>query len=475
MSECVKRGPGQDPKKQAAILEKAAAIVEADARTPGTKARAAAAPAMVKGALAPDSKRFSITNWLVNGVFGRDPARAKFELAAMERFKKGLEATGNMLSGQAGRFWYPTDWDRFSDDALAHDDVKYCKAVLDASPIQFDPDEYAYLVKKSLILKTQSAYADNLGGTLVPPPTMGPVIPLIRPNAALIAAGATQMTLPPSGRYQEPRITAAPSVMAAAESADPPETDLNTDQMELSAKKIAGLARVTEEAVAFTSGTVDAITKAELDRSLGLKFDAYGFYGTGTSAIPAGLTSAAYSSAVINVESAYPTSMGVDTNGNTLLPEYGDYLPALIEDRSFGLDSKDGAWVMRPVAYAAAVGARASAVTAGDGAGPLVDILRRFEDKGPNQWRGRKVVRTTNVRGDRTKGTGTNLSDAFFGIWPYCVVATYGAVQFTQGHDANSFARGQFLIRGVMFGDIGFRYPGAFLHFPNVLGVQGQL
>jgi HK97 family phage major capsid protein len=406
-------------------------------------------------------------------VMNTNPDGAKLEQQVLTEFRKALVETNSLPPGGApGGWWLPMNFDHLGEAANAHKSMNFVKSVMAASAQPTDMDEYMWLIRKGIIYKTQSGYTDTLGGSLVAPPTMGPVIPLIRPEAAVMAAGASSLALPPSGRHTRPRITAAPSVQAVAESQDAPESDLSTDQMELSAKKIAGMARITEEATAFTSGTIDNYVKAELDRSLGLKIDAYAFYGTGGTSIPAGLTSAAYTSALINVPSSYSAARGVGTNGNTLLPEYGDFFPALIGERSFNMDSAKGCWVMRPSAYASAQGTRGDGTVPGDKQGPLVDILRRFSEGAPSMWRGRKVVQTTNVKGDKTKGTGTALSDVFFGIWQHCIVASYGAVQFQQGHDGNTFKRGQYLIRGVMFGDVGFEYPSAFLYYPDVLGVQ---
>lgn len=434
------------------------------------------APATQVGGFGRDSQPFSITKALIGHIQSHNREGAKFEGNVLERFRKALIETNSLPPGAVRDAWFlPTNFDHLGEAANQHPEMQYVKSVMAASARETDPDEAVWLMKKGIIYKTQSAYTDTLGGSLVAPPTQGPVIPLIRPESALLAAGASSFPLPPNGRHVRPRITAAPSVQAVAESQDAPESDLSTDQMELSAKKIAGMVRVSEEAQNYTSGTIDNYAKAELDRSLGLKMDAYGFYGVGGTSIPAGLTSAAYSSAIINLPSAYATARGLGTNGNTLLPEYGDLLPALIGERSFSMDSGSGCWVMRPSAYASVQGVRADGVVPGDKTGPLVDVLRRFSEGAPSQWRGRRVVQTTNIKGDKTKGTGTNLSDAFFGIWQHCVVATYGAVQFRQGDDANTVKRGQYIIRGVMFGDIGFEYPSAFLYYPDILGAQDQI
>lgn len=467
-------------------IEKAVQQKAADQLKPRPGADAAAeqitrghggdAPGTSVGGYGRDSQPFSFTKALIGHIQGHNPDGAKFEGNLLEKFRKALLDTNSLPPGAIKSAWFlPMNFDHLGEAANQHADMQYVKSVIAASARASDPDEEAYLVRKGVIYKTQSAYTDSLGGALVAPPSFGAVIPLIRPEAALLAAGAQSFPLPPNGRHVRPRITGAPNVQAVAESQDAPESDLSTDQMELSAKKIAGMVRISEEATNYTSGTIDNYAKAELDRSLGLKMDAYGFYGTGGPSIPAGLTSSAYSAAVINVESSYPSAKGVGANGNTLLPEYGDLLPALIGERSFNMDSNKGCWVMRPSAYAAALGVRSDATMPGDGAGPLVDILRRFSEGAPNMFRGRKVVQTTNVKGTLTKGSGTSLSDAFYGLWNHCVVATYGAVQFRQGDDANTVKRGQFIIRGTMFGDIGFEYPAAFLYLPYVIGATALI
>lgn len=453
----------------------------AEAKKPVEKGQAhhavpMSAPWVTTGPVGQDSQRFSITKALVNGVYHNNHDAAKFEMGVMMRLQKALRDTNSLPPGASSNaLWLPMNFDYLGERVNDTEDAKYVKAVMQASAYHSDPDEEMWLIRKGIIRKTQSAYTDSLGGTLVAPPVQGPVLPLIRPEAAVLAAGASSRPLPPNGRYTQPRITAAPSVQAVAESQDAPESDMSTDQLELTAKKLAGMARITEEATNFTSGTIDSHTQNELNRSLGLKMDAYAFYGPGGTSIPAGLLSATYTSAIINVATAYASARGLGTNGNTLLPEYGDYLPALIEERSFNLDANGGTWIMRPSAYASAVGVRADGPIPGDRNGPMVDILRRFSESAPNQWKGRKVVKTTNIRGDRTKGAGTALSDVFFGIWQHCIVATYGAIQFTQGHDGNTFKRGQYLIRGVMYGDVGFEYPSAFLYYPDVLGIQDEI
>lgn len=425
-----------------------------------------------------DSQPFSLHRFLSGYKLKDDRSLCTHEYDTLKRYQKAVEKTQCQLAGVAGGLWLPTDMNetyggQLTSNSEAEQDYNYVKAVMEATRPSVDQDELNWLIRRRYI-KAQSAFQDGVGGSLVAPPVQGAVIPLIRPNAAFLAAGAQSVTLPPNGRMVFPKITGAPDVQALGEGQETPESDLSTGFMELTSKKIAGAVRMTEEASAYTSGTMDAIAQAELGRSLGLRADAYAFYGVGSTQIPAGLTSNTYSARIYKVSTQNTGAAGLGTDGNTLLPQYGDIFPAQIEERSFGVEEGvTGAWIMRPGVYAKVVSTRAgSGFAADDGDGPKVDILRRFAEGAPTVFAGRRAVRTTNIRNNVTKGTGTGLSDVFFGIWRLAVMATYGAINFQQGHNGVTFMNGQYLIRGTMFGDIGYQYPEAFLWYDSVLGAS---
>ena len=439
-----------------------------------------APPAYVKS-LNDNQKPISFMR-LMNFIGTGDDSVAPHEAACLRMYKKAMQEHFPFVNVNGGNTWWvPTDFNTYAPAVTSSKnerDYQYVKSVFAASNSKYDPDEARWLAKRGLIVKanttTQSAYDQGIGEELVAPPIQGDVIPLIRPQAAFLAAGAQAMTLPPNGRYVAPRITAAPIAQATTEGGTSPSGQLGTDSLEMTAKKISGVVNLTEEGTAFTSGTLDNIAQMELGRTLGLQLDAYGFYGNGGPNEPNGITSDAYANLIYNVEIQAPLCKGVGTNGNQLLPQYGDIFPAQIAERSFNMDAATGAWVMRPGPFSTAVSLRADAVAANDQAGVQVDILRRFADYSPTSWKGRKVVQSTNIRNIYTKGGGTNLSDVFFGIWQYAIFASYGAIQFQQGYVNSQFTQGIVSLRAVMYGDIGFQYPGAFLWYPNVIGLNNN-
>lgn len=450
------------------------------------------APFTTTGPVGEDSRPFSIYNFLRNGCASGDWETAKHERYTMERFKKALRDTGCLLQHESSNvgWWLPVNIGYFGEQLTSNDaaaaDVDYvCKSMNAGAMTQTDPDEEEWLMRKGIIRKSSpmSAFVDQYGGTLVAPPTQGEVIPLIRPQAALLASGATGMALPPNGRYVAPRIISAPGATAVGESQTATTSDMGTDFMTLTAKKISGAVIISDEASQYTSGTLDNWVKTTLGQSLGLKIDQYGFYGTGGNLIPDGLLSPLYASQIYNVETQSaaqvtaggPAFRGIGANGNQLLPQYADLFEAVIGERSFNMDTETGAFILRPGAWATVTAARADAVTPGDTRGVKVDVTRRTDEGQPNQWAKKKVTRTTNILGNLTKGTGSNLQDVFYGIWKYCTVATYGAIQFQEGHNGNTFLAGQRIMKGNLYGDIGFQYPAGFLAYRYVQGAQGLM
>ena len=440
---------------------------------------AAAAPAVLTEGVRGD-RPFSMYNFLMKGLPSGNYESCQMEREVCKQFKEALIRSNSMITESTNGLWLPTNLSGFGgalDNPSVDKEMRFVKsAMASAMSQETDPDEIQWMENRGYIRKAVSAYQDNLGGTLVAPPTMGPVNELIRPEAAALAAGATSIPLPPSGRYVEPRITGAPGVNAVGEGQLAVISDLTTDQIEMVAKKFVGAVSITDEATLFTSGSLDNYARSELNRSLGLKIDAYAFYGTGGDKIPSGITSAQYINQIIAFHNLTgPVPRGVQTNGNVLLPEYGDIFEGLVADRSFGLDGNEGAWVMRPITFAAAAAYRADSVTAGDRAGPKVDILRRFNEAMPTMWGQRKVIRSTNILGTGTKGTGTGLGDVFYAIWKYMLIGTYGAVNFREGVVNDNLLRGLKTVTATMYGDIALRHPGAFGYYTQVLGANGML
>src|SRR5215213_2620856 len=75
-----------------------------------------------------------------------------------------------------------------------------------AHAAKYDPDEADWIGRKALGVGT-----DTAGGTMVPLPVLGELIDLQRSMEVFATAGAREVALPPGGRIQFPKLTAASS------------------------------------------------------------------------------------------------------------------------------------------------------------------------------------------------------------------------------------------------------------------------
>jgi hypothetical protein len=73
------------------------------------------------------------------------------------------------------------------------------------------------------------------------------------------------------------------------------------------------------------------------------------------------------------------------------------------------------------------------------------------------------VARTNQVRKNLTKGTGTNLSEVFFGDWSQVLVGEWGVVEILPNpYAAGLYEAGGIELRILQTLDIAVRHPQAF-------------
>jgi HK97 family phage major capsid protein len=303
-----------------------------------------------------------------------------------------------------------------------------------------------------------SYLTDTIGGTLVAPPEMGELIPLMRNQSALDRAGARMVPLPPQGKWVAPRITGPSTGYWIGENTAISESNPTTGQVEMMAKKLACLVRVPNELFKYANASADAMLRTDIAKTLSLGFDYAGFYGT-SGAQPKGLKFYDSTNEVLSY-----TASTVGTDGNTLNPQDGYLMSSNIEDRNFDLSGWK--WIMRPKMWGKIASFRSSsgAVTTADQLGLFVqDLTRKLGDGAPAQWTGYPVVRSSQITASLTKGSGTGLTEIWGGVWNEFLMGLYGAVEFATATQGDTmFAADQTLIRGILHCDCVPRYPGAF-------------
>ncbi len=415
------------------------------------------------------SRGFSLLK-AVGAMTGKiDPDDAKVELDAMRRFTKAVNDTNyrhNTIASTS--LLLPLGMELLPEEVVRHEAYQTFRKAWDAGVSGgSDPDEEAWLRKKFFRKAGGlSSVDDSLGGTLVAPPAYGEMIDLIRPQEAMIAAGATVVPLPPQGQIVYPAQTSPTTAFWVGEKQTITDSEVGTGEIALSGKKLAVLVKIPNELFRFATVAADALVRKDSAKSLALGLDYAALYGTGARQ-PKGLVNFTGSNELIDYATTSPTPGGVATNGNVLQPQDGFKMAGLVEDRNFELTG----WVMRPIMWGAISSRRADAVTAADQAGAFVQSITRELGAGNgNTWCGYKVTKSAVVRGDQTKGSGTALTEVWGGQWEHMLLGMYGAVEFTTGSTGDTqLATDQTHVRALMTCDATPRYRGAFVYYKALL------
>jgi HK97 family phage major capsid protein len=449
----------------------------------GTGIDLTAPPAVRKGENVMSSRPFRLRT-AIGLACGKIPEeRAKVEKAMLDGFRKAMFETRSHLADMSEtNLYFPIGFTHLADELRYTDIGLQLKSMIAEGAADSDPDEVEWIgrripqygrnktVMKAALTGAQSAYDDSLGGTLIAPPTQGDIIPLMRNMSMLDRAGAQNFPLPPSGKWVAPRQSGATSAYwITPESITITTSNVTTGQMAMQAKKLGVAMVVPNDLFKFTSGAADALFRADIAKSLALKMDAAGIYGGGGGE-PKGLKQYTGTNELINyagITDPY-TPKGVGTNGNVLFPEDGENMLGLIEDRNFDTDT-GFAWIMRGTLFRRLNSVRGDAVTAGDEKGPFVTALTRLlSQTNSTNWSGHKVVRSSQILNNFTKAGGSSLTEMYGGMWNECLLATFGALELATSPGENAFLADQTIVRGILYGDVGYRYPGAFVYYKEL-------
>ncbi len=317
---------------------------------------------------------------------------------------------------------------------------------------KFDPDEADWIGRKlgRFSRKALGTEVDNAGGTFVPLPMLGELVDLQRNLEAFAAAGAKEIALPPNGRVQFPKLTAASTAYWVGEGASITATQPTTGNLDLQAKKLGVLVQLNNELLRFASPSAEGLVRFDMARAAALKADLAMLEGSGGTQIKGVIT---YSD--VGTHTASTTG----ANGDTFAPED----VALMESKLPDVVEAPTAWVMRKTMYAALMNRRADAVSGGGNEGAF--LFRTAGSSGrPPELYGTRVVRSSQVSATREKGESTDLTYVLLGYFPDWIVARMGVMEFlASGHGDTALQNDMTYLRGIQHIDAGPRHAASFV------------
>jgi len=135
-----------------------------------------------------------------------------------------------------------------------------------------------------------STVTPGAGGVLVPQSFSSEVIDLLRPKSVVRKLGAVSLPLH-NGNLTVPRIKGGAVVGYIGTEEDMPTTDLQFDDLKLSAKKLAALVPISNDLLSYsgTNPNVDRLVVNDLTASVAAAEDLSFIRGAGTGNLPKGL------------------------------------------------------------------------------------------------------------------------------------------------------------------------------------------
>ena len=439
------------------LLEKASRPRYRDGHTPSSLFGGGNAPFARKGESVLTSRPYSFAKalgWVNNAVSDED---AKVEINLHNTLQKVYCQSNGYHKATPNALLVPLS-SQIMMETIDNDVAKEVRAVTKGGP-PTDPDEVRYYAKKFGIEKTLSWIDESLGGSLVPPPQMMELIELLRNNAALLLAGASEIGMPPNGRAIWPRQTAAAQGYWLGEGQPITPSDQATGDLVLTAKKAAAFTKVNNELFKFGGINVEQFVRNDLTQVLALLFDKAGLEAVGSNFTPKGLIQYANITA--------HTASVTGATGNTFAPQDVYKMIAKV----FGKNAKFTSWIMRPELWGKIQAARWDTITAGDQLGGFVWGLLRSTEDSPGigrdaKWHlgGYKLVQSTNVSNTRVKSTGIDLTYVLGGDFPDLKMAMSGVVEISMSTQGDTpFQNDQTWIKAVNFCDIAPAHEASFV------------
>jgi hypothetical protein len=125
---------------------------------------------------------------------------------------------------------------------------------------RFDPDEARWISQKTGFgQKALGKVSDTAGGVIVGFPSLGEMIELQRNLEVFANAGCHEISLPPNGRIQFPKLTGGATANWVGEATSIAESTPTTGNLDMQAKKVAIFVNLNNELLRFASPSAEVL------------------------------------------------------------------------------------------------------------------------------------------------------------------------------------------------------------------------
>lgn len=283
------------------------------------------------------------------------------------------------------------------------------------------------------------------GGALVATNLLaGSFIEILRNKARVMSLGATILS-GLVGNVDIPRRNAATTTYWVGEAVNVTESEGTFDKVSLSMKTVGALSVMTRNMLLQGTPDIEMLARADMVAQLALAIDMAALSGSGAASQPLGIAN-----------QPGVGSIGTGANGDVIT------IDNLIDMETSVTASNAPADSLAYLCNARTVGAlKKLKSTTGEYLWVTTADMGRTGT--PGEINGYTVARSNQARSNLAKGTGTNLSELFFGDWSELLIGEWGVLEIQPNpYAASVSAQGGVQIRALQSIDIGVRHAASF-------------
>ena len=295
--------------------------------------------------------------------------------------------------------------------------------------------------------RAMSQTTDSAGGYLVPTQHIAELIEMLYDRAVCIALGATVLDNLTGSPVEIPKQTGGATAYWPGENAAITDSNLTLDQLSLSPKAVGCLVKLSNRLIQLSNPSAEVMVRRDIATALALAIDLKALRGDGTSNTPTGI---ANTSGINTV--AIGTSGGVfDFDIAMQMIDELDVDNALKGKLGFAFHSKVKGKMKR----------ERVPQFSGDGKGAYV--MMPMTDAVLKERLGYAFETSNQIPTNLSKGSGTSLSEVYFGNWEELLIGSWGAMQIMASQEtSDAFEKNQTWVRILQDVDIGVRHAQSF-------------
>jgi len=297
------------------------------------------------------------------------------------------------------------------------------------------------------IAKDMGTATGSAGGYLVPVQYIAELIEMLRAEAIVIQLGATVLDNLKGSPVEIPKQTGGATAYWVGENSAITPSDLTLGQVNLTPHQVGCLVKLSNRLLKLATPSAEAMVRRDIAQALALAIDYAALRGSGTSNEPTGIANTS------NIN-----TIAIGANGGDFLFEHIVEMEGKLEDANALRGRLGIAWhgkvkrklkKMRIPQYS------------GDSGGQYV--MLPMSDAQLRDHIGYDFRTSTQIPTNLTKGSGSNLSEVYFGNWQELIIGQWTTMEFMASQEtSDAFAKNQTWIRVISEVDIGLRHPESF-------------